>query len=166
SMSRGLNNYLTNTRGQMDGLVAGGVLAQKQQQQDALKAWMAADQTRAATYAGVLEGMETLRLETVKTRERDASLVDVVRYVRLVSAASTIVRLAEERAKPDAERHPDYQERNWKRLEQGMVALSKQYHRTMDRAVLSLALHRAAKRPAADQTEALKLLLPKGDEKA
>ena len=35
---------------------------------------------------------------------------------RLVSAAGAIVRLAEERAKKDADRQPDYQERNWTRL--------------------------------------------------
>jgi hypothetical protein len=164
--TRGLNNALTNTKGQLEGLQKGGLAAEKSKLEDQLRAFVDADPKRKAAHGDVLPAMAKLFAESEKTREKDASLREVTDLPKLLSAAMTIVRMADERKKPDAERHPDYQERNWKRLEQSLVALSKQYHRTMDRTVLSLALHRAAKRPAADQTEALKILVPKGDEKA
>jgi hypothetical protein len=52
--------------------------------------------------------------------------------------------MAEERAKPDAERDPSYQERNWKIIEAKLVDLPKKYNRDLDRALLTLALERAA----------------------
>jgi len=158
---RGLNNYLTNTKGQLDGLVQGGLMAQKQQQEAELRTWMDAQESRKQTYAGVFEKMVLLEAELLKNREKDASLTDAVRFVRMPGVASMLVRMAEERVKPDAQRHPDFQERNWQRMEQSLQAMEKSYNSTMDRAMLVATLKRVSKLPAADQTELLGLVLGK-----
>ncbi len=160
SLNRGVANYFTNTKGQLTGLTQGGLAAQKTAQEDALRAW-AKEGERAAQYADVFETMDKLHAERMKTREQDAALWDALRFSRLLSAATTIVRMAEERPKADAERHPDYQERNWKRLEQGMAAMDAAYHRTLDKALLTATLKRVLTQPEADRTPLLALVLGK-----
>jgi hypothetical protein len=61
----------------------------------------------------------------------------------LVGAAFAIVRLAEERPKPDAERDPEYQERNWEELEQAQRALEKRYSRKLNTGLLEQGALRA-----------------------
>jgi hypothetical protein len=72
-----------------------------------------------------------------------------------MSAAMTIVRAAEERAKPDAERDPEFQARNAARHEQALTALETTFHRKVDEALLGLALERGLAMPAAQRSPAL-----------
>ena len=74
----------------------------------------------------------------------------------------TIVRMAEERGKKDAERDVGYQERQWTRLEQSQKSLTQAYNRKVDEALLGLALERIAKQPEADRTPAFKEVLALG----
>jgi hypothetical protein len=142
TLVRGLGNALTNYKGQLDGLVKGGIAKDKADTETALAAWMAADPQRKATYGTVLDDMARAHAETARWRDEDADVREIAAMPRLVSAASAIVRLAEERAKKDEERHPDYQKRNWKRLEQAQVALEKGYDPKLDQALLAEALRR------------------------
>ena len=143
TLVRGLANTLTNIKGQLDGLVKGGIAKDKADTEAALAAWIAADPQRKATYGTVLDDMAHAHAETARWRNEDADVREIASMPRLVAAATAIVRLAEERAKKDEDRHPDYQKRNWKRLEQAQVALEKSYHPKLDRALLALALRRA-----------------------
>jgi hypothetical protein len=163
---RGLNNAMTNTRGQLEGLVKGGLAGQKAKLEADLRAFIDADPARKAKYAGVLEKMASLHDANAKLRERDASLGELLRLPKLPGAAVTLVRMAEERPKADAERKPDYQERNWKRHEQAQQALDKSYTRSMDRALLTLALERIDKLPAADRDVLLTAVLGRKPGKA
>ncbi|HEU4411603.1 MAG TPA: S46 family peptidase [Polyangiaceae bacterium] len=158
ALARNLNNYLTNGKGQLEGLVKGGLLAKKEQQESALAAWVEADPARRGPYGGALEKLAALHAETVKHRENDAFLREALQMVRLLDAAASIVRMAEERPKPDAERHPEYQERNWNRLSQGLATAQKFYSRGLDRALLSLALRRIARQPPAERSPLLKVV--------
>jgi hypothetical protein len=145
---RGLNNALTNTKGQLDGLIKGGLAREKNRLEADLKAFIAKDPRLTSEAGGVLEKMAALHAEQAKFRELDASLDEVLRMSRLLSVAVSIVRMAEERPRADADRKPDYQERNWKRLEQGMTAMEKTYSQAVDRATFGLALRRLARLPA------------------
>jgi hypothetical protein len=144
---RGLNNALTNTKGQLDGLIKGGLAREKDKLETDLKAFIAADPKLQADAGGVLEKMAALHDAQAKFREQDASLDEILRMSRLLNAAVTIVRMAEERPKADADRKPDFQERNWKRHEQAMEAMEKTYSQAVDRATLTLALQRLARLP-------------------
>jgi hypothetical protein len=139
---RGLGNALTNFKGQLDGLVKGGIAKDKADTEASLAAWIAADPQRKATYGTVLDDMARAHAETARWRDEDADVREIAVMPRLVSAASAIVRLAEERAKKDEDRHPDYQKRNWKRLEQAQAALEKGYNPKLDQALLAEALRR------------------------
>lgn len=134
SYVRRFANALTNTKGQIEGLTKGGLAAEKEKAEKELRAASPA----AAT---ALDDIAKVVAEDAKFDEIDAA-VEEITLPRLVSVASTIVRMAEERAKPDAERDPDYQQRNWPRIEQGIKGVTTSYHRKVDEAVLSLALER------------------------
>ena len=82
---------------------------------------------------------------------------------QLLGVADTILKVAEERQKPDAERKLGFQERDAKDLEQGFQAMQSAYDPDMDRAVFKLYLQRAAKLPEAERPEVLALVLGAGD---
>ena len=113
SLWRSLNNARTKYKGIVDGLVKDGLAARKAKADADLAAWIDADPTRKAEYGDVLGRIKALVEGRKATRARDVELASALRFVTLMGASSTIVRMAEERAKPDAERDPAYQERNW-----------------------------------------------------
>src|SRR5262249_47441223 len=138
SYVRRFNNALTNTKGQLDGLLKGGLAEEKQKTEKALREFVA-DPKRQSNWGKVLDEIEAEITKNAAYREKAAQL-DELTLANLTGAASKIVRMAEERAKPDAARDAEYQERNWPRLEQGLKALTTNYHRKVDEAVLGLAL--------------------------
>ncbi|MCK6551238.1 S46 family peptidase, partial [Myxococcota bacterium] len=143
---RGPGNRLTNTKGQLEGLVKGGLAATKGKLEAELAAWIDADATRKSTWGGVLDEMAKAQAARAATRDDDADLRELASAARLMGAALTIARMAEERAKPDAERHPDYQERNWKRIKEAQLQLAKSYDPKLDQALFLLAAKRIAAR--------------------
>ncbi|MBN9161124.1 MAG: peptidase S46 [Myxococcales bacterium 68-20] len=158
SYVRRFGNVLTNTKGQLEGLVKGGLAAEKERSEKALREFVAADPQRQAQWGKALDEIATEIAKHAEHRERNAQLDEVV-MPRLVGAAMTIVRMAEERAKPDAARDPDFQQRNWSRVEQALKGLSTNYHRKVDEAVLGLALERVTRAPEAERSPALAYVL-------
>jgi hypothetical protein len=146
---RGLNNYFTNFKGQLEGLTKGGLAAKKKQTEAELQAWIDADPERKGKWGHVLPELAKLHAEQAATRERDTALSELLGASSLLAAAGTVVRAAEEREKPDAERAPAFQERNAKNQEQSMRLLQKRYDPGMDRALLALFLRRAQALPEA-----------------
>ena len=137
-------NRLKKTRGMVDGLVKAGALDRRRRAEASLAAWIDQDEDRRAAWGQVLGQLERLHADRRGARERDAAFAEL-RDARLFDAAATIVRMAEERGRPDAEREPRYQQRNWNKIEAGLVNLERRHHRDVDGALLSLALTRAAR---------------------
>jgi hypothetical protein len=65
------------------------------------------------------------------------------------------VRLAAERAKTDAERDPEYMERQWKSLRNAMEREQQSFYRPSDEAMLAYGITRAAKLTAVERIAAL-----------
>lgn len=142
----GLQNGLKKSGGVMKGLVEGRLLERKQKLERDLVAWVDADDTRRSKYGTVLAELRRLDAEQKKTRDRDADM-GAIHWSSLLKTAGLIVRMAEERPKPDAERDPWLQERNWKRLEASQKSFARRYNRDVDRTMLTLGLERAARHP-------------------
>ncbi len=140
-----IGNALTRTKGLSEGLGKGGIALLREKEDAALAAWIDADAQRKATYGDMMGKMSTLVTERKKTREEDMGLMSILQSAEMFSAAMTIVRMAEERDKPDAARDPDYQERNWKRLEQRLVRTTSSYDRAIDQTLVGLILERMSK---------------------
>lgn len=158
SYVRRFGNALTNTKGQLEGLVKGGLAETKGQSEKELRAFIEADKDRKAKWGTALDDIAKEIEKNAAHRDGDAFLREEVHLPKLVYAATTIVRMAEERAKPDAERDPDYQERNWARHQQAFTALETSYHAKVDQALLGLALERAHGKPLEKHPATLALM--------
>ncbi len=154
SYVRGFGNALTNTKGQLEGLVKGGLAQDKARMEKELSAFVDGDKTRKAKFGGVLGAIGTEVQKNAAHREADAELREELNLPRLMSAAASIVRMAEEREKLDSDRDPEFQQRNWARREQALDGLVTSYNRKVDEALLGLAIERAARVPVRDRSPA------------
>jgi len=167
---RGLNNSLTNRKGQLEGLLKGGILAKKEEAQKELEAWIAADPARQKEYGDVLPGLAAIQAESEKTRERDAAFNGLFTASSMLSAAHTAHLLSLEKAKKnDMDREPEYQERNWKRIREGQERAQRTMDTRIDMALLQWAMGYAAALPADQRITGLDKMvgltpgLPKAD---
>ena len=156
---RGLKNYYKNFQGVRDGLTRGGVAADKARIEGELQRWIDGDAARKQKYGDVLAQMAALAAEKAKTREHDVAHEELLRSSALLQAAETIVKLANEKQKPDAERKLGYQERDQKDLENAATAMESAYAAESDRAVMRMFLVRAAKLPEGERPELLALMV-------
>ena len=104
----------------------GGALAQKEAQEKALAAWIAATPARQKQYGDVLPALAALQAEGEKVRERNAVLEPAV--VGLVvprrrADARTGCRCSGRRATSTAT--PGYQERDWSRIRESLDRLQR-----------------------------------------
>jgi len=149
SRLRNLNNYLTNRKGMLEGLLEGGVLGRKKESQEALAAWIAADPERQKEYADVLPALDALQAESERTRERDAALTSLFTASPLLDQAHTAHLLAVEKAKKnDLDREAEYQQRNWVRIRESFERAQRTVDPRIDRALLKWAVGYAAALPA------------------
>ncbi len=153
---RGLNNGLTKYKGVLQGMVRGGLLAEKEAQEKEFVAWIDADPARKAKYGDVLPAINANLAERAKTRERDALLSELSGGMgSAVGAAVTVYRFSIERPKADAERDPAFQERNWTRIRDGQDRLQRSLEPKADRALMKYTLTGIAKLPPGQRIEAL-----------
>ena len=159
---RNLQNYLANFKGVRDGLQKGGVAAEKARLEAELQKWIDADAERKAKYGDVLARMAAVNQEKARTREHDMAHDELLRGSALLSVADTILKMADERQKPDAERKLGFQERDAKDVEQGFQALASSFDPVMDQAVFRLYLQRAARLPEGERPELLAAIVGPG----
>jgi hypothetical protein len=145
-----LNNTLTNRKGMLEGLVRGGLLAQKEASAKRLAAWIAADAARQKEYDDVLQALDALQAEKEKTRERDAVLRQLFAASTMLNAAHTAHRLSIEKAKKlDVDREVGYQQRDWTRIREAQQQAQRSLDPRLDRALLGYWMRHAAALPAA-----------------
>jgi Peptidase S46 len=102
-----------------------------------------------AKYATALDDIAKINAEALATRERDAILPWIMgRGSLLVGQATSIVRMANERAKKDIDRAAGYQQRDLERLEQASDRAQRSLDVGTDRAILRYFLTEASKLPA------------------
>jgi hypothetical protein len=161
---RGLNNGLTNARGMLDGLTKGGLAQERTKLEEGLRTWIDQDPERKKKYGSVLADMEWIRGEQRKTRVHDTAVGELARGSALLGVARSIVRLAEQRQKPDAERDRGYQGRDRGRRTGRMMRMSKSYDAQVDRAVFKMYLMRAIALPEEERPkEVLEILVGEGE---
>lgn len=162
---RRFNNFRTKHRGELFGFEQGKLLEKKRAAETALRAFIDATPERIARYGSAFPGIDRALDERVAKREPDTALGAEILLPRLLWAATEIVRVAEERAKPDAERDPDYQERKLADMRDDFVALDKRYHPKLDQTMLTLALERVLRTPTPERSPALELIAGKNPTK-
>lgn len=141
-LMQGLNNGLTKTKGVVEALAKDNRITDRTKAEAELVSFIEADPTRKAAWGGVIEQIKARVEEKKKHREYDAALRDLLSMPRLLASAFQIVRAAEEREKPDAERLPAFQERNYKSFVDNTMTVQKSYDREVEAAVVDLAMDR------------------------
>jgi hypothetical protein len=159
SRLQSLNNGLTNQRGVLEGLLRGGSLSRKEAEEQELQKWISADAARERKYGNVFPALRELQSQAEKTRDRDIMMQWMITSSNYLSAANSLYRLSEERAKPDLERESGYQERDWPRIREAQERLQRTIDPASDRALLRWALVRIAELPAEQRIPAVDQLV-------
>jgi hypothetical protein len=147
-----INNYYKNRQGMLDSYAGSDFLARKTKEHEELKAWVNANPARKAEYAADIAEVEQLIAQRDANVKRDFFLN--YGQPRLLNTARTLYRLANENAKPDAERKSGYQERDQPRIKSSVAALVRNYDRKVDEALVAHALSQYARQPAAQRNAA------------
>jgi hypothetical protein len=146
TMKQGLQNGLEKYRGIAQGLAKDpGLMKQKDETDQRTRAWAA--QPGHETYKAGIEQLDKIQAEAFARAPEDFARNNAFNASRLLSTAIGLTRWAEERGKKDEARKPGFQERDLPRAIGGQRQLVKSYDRTLDHAILRLALLRALKLP-------------------
>ena len=136
---QGVENYEKKIAGQMAGAEAISLVAKKQAEEDAFRAWIKADPKREAQYGAALAQLDGLVVDT-----NTAALADAKRGLlgrgQLYGAARTLYRWANEQAKPDKDREPGFQARDKAFMTQRMQVIERRYVEAIDRQLFAEAI--------------------------
>lgn len=128
----GLNNYMKNLGGQMDGARRVGLVDRRAEREAALNAWIAAEAPDAG-YAEALVALDALSAESAQA-ERSSYWYNNATRPQLLGAAQRLYRLSHERLKDDADRESGYQDRDMGRMTQSLTAMDRRYDASVDKA--------------------------------
>jgi hypothetical protein len=156
---KGLNNTHTNAEGQLAGLMRGRLIEKQKIRDDDVEEW-AAHRPEFATTLAAKKELDRLASERGQTLERDYAFALIPAGSLALRHASQLVRLASEREKPDAERTPGYQQRDWARLRAAIERDQKSFFRPADEMLFRSWMTRAqgAGISAARQADVILLL--------
>jgi hypothetical protein len=161
---KGLANQEKNSRGQVAGIRRGQILEKKAAAEKAILAWAAKHPEQQEAVAAHDE-LARLIAERRRTWERDFLLPQMKSGPKPLDLALTLARWAGEKAKPDLEREPDYQERNRERLGERLERDQKRLDAPTDAALLTDVFARFAAMPEGNRVPAVESFLA-GDREA
>ncbi|HET6396759.1 MAG TPA: S46 family peptidase [Pseudoxanthomonas sp.] len=156
------NNTSKNYDGQLEGFRRIDAAGQKHREEAAVLAWLKGQGAAGTRALEAHARLVDLLQQAQATRERDLAL-GMFHNTAVVGSAVQLYRLAIERAKPDAEREPGYQERDLPTIEGAMRQLERRYVPAMDRQLQAYWLGEYLKLPAAQRVDALDRWLGGGD---
>ncbi|MCT6699227.1 S46 family peptidase [Rheinheimera sp. 4Y26] len=133
SVVKSHHNRMKKLKGLLDGFKATDIYGIKQQQQQALAAWIAADDSRAPYQQALTELAAVVKAEQDFVKQ--TYYFDNAKRSDLLKAASDLYRLSVEQQKPDAQRDIGYQDRDLKMFEGRLKRLEKSFAKEVDLAL-------------------------------
>lgn len=155
SVAKSLNNVLKKTQGLLDGFARKDIAAIKDVQDAEFRAWYGKNGS-AGNLLADLDGV--IQADMALSREEAAYLEAT--HSDLLKSARTLYRLAQERAKPDAQRETGYQERDLSFIKARLTRLEQSFVPNVDQARWAAALTRYAKLDQKLRPQGLDALLP------
>lgn len=134
----GLNNYMKNLGGQIEGARRVDLVGRRAEREEALNNWID-EQTDETDYAGTLAALDALSAESAEVSRENWGYSNANRS-QLLSAAKRLYRLSLERQKPNEERESGYQERDMTFFRQGLQALDRRFDPAVEKAEWMLFL--------------------------
>ena len=165
STMRGMQNTMKNYDGQLAGFQRIGAGKTKHVEDQAVRQWLASRGERGKAALVAHARLEALAAQERATRERDLVLRQFS-GTGTVGAAITLYRTAIERAKPDTQREPGYQQRDYPTIEGAMQQMERRYQADMDRALQRYWLMEYIRLPATQHVPAIDAWLGGNDAKA
>ncbi|MFS2003612.1 S46 family peptidase [Duganella sp. CT11-25] len=159
SVVKSLNNVMKKTRGLIDGFARKDVAAIKDVQDAEFRAWYGKQAGVSKTMLAELDAMIAADI-ALSDEEFGYS---VAATGDLLKSGATLYRLAQESAKPDAERESGYQQRDLAFIKARLNRLEQSYVGSVDQARFTGALQRYAALPKSMHVTALDALLPAVD---
>jgi hypothetical protein len=159
SILKGADNYKKKYIGELAGAEAMGLIEKKEAEEAAYRAWIAADPKRQAEYGPAIAELDRL-VAAQNAYELAEARRALLNRAQLYSAARRAYRWAQERAKPDAQREPGYQDRDRAFFEQSLTAIERRYDPAIDRPILEHALAEYRKLPTAERHASYDAALP------
>lgn len=159
---RGLYNSLKNYQAKLEGMDRVGLFNRKEDFEKELREWMDKDPERQKRYGDILRRLDDFMTGYADFFWKQESLIAITGSVAastLLSQAHLIYRAVEERQKPDGEREPSFQERNFPYLKQSVELAERAYDLPTDRAFLKHQLKKFLDRPAGEIPQALGKLI-------
>lgn len=142
----GVNNYYKNRKGMIASYEGSDILARKTAEHNALKAWVNANAQRKAEFGADIDAVEKLIAQRDAQEKREFFLDRS--SPRFLASARTMLRLANERTKPDAERKSGFQDRDLPRLNSVIAGQDKTYVENVDKALVLNFLQQYNAQPA------------------
>jgi len=149
----GLNNFMKNIGGQIEGARRVGLVERRVAREAALDAWIEAKAADAG-FAETLVKLDALTEEGAQAA-RDNWFYNNATRSSMLSVAQRLYRLSKERQKPDAERESGFQARDMAFFRQGMQAMERRFDPAVDKALWMYFLERYVDAPASARVAAL-----------
>ncbi|WP_153912689.1 S46 family peptidase [Shewanella sp. TC10] len=143
----GLANYAKNFTSMIEFYGKSPMLEERKNLEQKLSKWIKAEKERQSQYGETLAELDKLIAKSQQDQERDL-LMSYMGYSTMLSTASRLYRLANEKALPDMEREPGYQERDMTNFTSGMERIERRYAASVDKAMLADLIKRYAALPA------------------
>ncbi|WP_028772052.1 S46 family peptidase [Shewanella waksmanii] len=142
----GLANYAKNFTSMIEFYGKSTMLDDRKGVEQDLANWIKADKKRQAKYGEVLAQLDKLIAKGQQGQERNL-LLSYMGYSTMMSTAERLYRLANEKALPDMQREPGYQDRDMTRFTSGMERIERRYAASVDKAILADLVGRYAALP-------------------
>ena len=148
---KSLANVEKNFRGKLKGFSNLPIVQNKQEEEKQLQAFIESDAIRKAQYGTVLSEIKSVYDEMRQDAQRANILTNIISSSTLLSIGNTLLKLADERQKPDADRQAAYMEKNLSALKQNYFLSLRSFNHVIDQLFLREILNDAVKLPS-DQT--------------
>ena len=165
SRVKGLHNALKNYQGKLEGMEKHSLIAKKEAQQDEILSWIENSPKMNKKYGTAVADLDAFLEQYEQRSERNAlvsGLVSGYYGSTLLSQAHFIVRAAEERQKPDAERSGRFQDRVWPDQKRRNRLVERGYDLATDRAYLMFRLKKLLDTPVEEIPAALQTVFKNG----
>lgn len=159
---KSLANVEKNFRGKLKGFRNLPIVQNKQQEETDLLAYINAQPERKKKYDDLLPGIKAVYDEMRSDAERANILTNIVPGSTLLSVGNTVLRLVEERQKPESERQSMYLEKNIPNLRQQIINSLRSLHIPIDKIFLQDILEQGARLSSDKAIDAITTLQKNG----
>ncbi len=160
---KSLANVEKNFRGKLKGFKNLPIVQNKQQEEEELQAYINAHTERNKKYSDVLSGIKSVYDEIRSNARRANILSNIIGSASLFSIGNTLMKLADERQKPDAERQSAYMKKNLSALKQTIISSLRSTHLPIDKLFLREILLDALRLPKEQSIEGVSTLVKNGN---